>query len=146
MLHANKSTLSCHLPFSLHVSGSTFCFWLMAFTCWLMSSLLTPFKCSWFHMLHCFVGWLQQWRLIKRKDFIEIGILKTCFSFLPLRFLGVYINKPIKKNYHCANMAWVPKGFKSFPLSVLCAFYKQTVIVVFVMGTCCIYFKASCYC
>ncbi len=24
--------------------------------CWLMSSLLTPFECTWFCVLHCFVG------------------------------------------------------------------------------------------
>lgn len=56
MLHTNKPTLLCHLPFRFHVSKSTLCFWLMVFMCWLMSSLLTPFKCTWFCVLHCFVG------------------------------------------------------------------------------------------
>ncbi len=32
---------------------------------------------------------------MQRKDFIKIGTLQTCFSFLPLRYLGVYINKLI---------------------------------------------------
>lgn len=41
-----------------------------------------------------FRGVVATWRFIKKKDFIEIGILKTCFSLLPLMFLGVYINKP----------------------------------------------------
>lgn len=40
-----------------------------------------------------FHGVVATWRFIKRKDFIEIRILKTCFSLLPLMFLGVYINK-----------------------------------------------------
>jgi hypothetical protein len=58
-----------------------------------MSSILTPFEWTWFHTLHCLWGWPQWWWLIQKKDFIEIDTLQTYFSLLPLRYLGVYINK-----------------------------------------------------
>jgi hypothetical protein len=32
--------------------------------------------------------------------------------------------------HQCANMAWGAKGIGGLPLSILCAFYKQKVLVV----------------
>jgi hypothetical protein len=95
MLHVNKPTFFCLLPSNLHANGLTLCFQLMVFACWLMSSLLTPFVWTWFCMLHYFGGWPQWWQFKQRKDFIEITIQQTCFSLLPLRYSGVYINKSI---------------------------------------------------
>jgi len=46
-----------HLPPSSPLANKlTLCFQLMAFACWLMSSLFIPFGLIWFHALHCFEG------------------------------------------------------------------------------------------
>ncbi len=113
------------LPSSPYVNGSTLCFRLMAYAHRLMLPLLTALEWTWFCMLHCLVRWLQWWRIKQRKDFIKIGTLHTCFSLLPLRFMGVHINKLT----FFSIIVWVTKGFKGLLLVVLRVFYKWKVLV-----------------
>ncbi len=55
MLHINRPTFFYHLPSSPHVNRSTLCFWLMAFACWLMLSLLTPLE--WLDFTCYIISW-----------------------------------------------------------------------------------------
>jgi hypothetical protein len=93
MVCMSRFTFFHHLPFNPHVNELTFCFWLMTFTPWPMSSLLTWLEWTLFHLLHCFMRWSWRWQLKQRRDFIEISTLHMFFSLLPFRSLGVYINK-----------------------------------------------------
>jgi hypothetical protein len=91
------------LLFNLLIDRWTLFCWLMAFTHWLMLSLLTPFEQTWYHKQFFLVGWLQQWQHKWRKDFIIIRY--PIDVFLPLvinvfkyfhrqsnNFLDQYIN------------------------------------------------------
>jgi hypothetical protein len=73
MLCVSKSTFFHPPPSSPPTNKLTLCIRLMAFTRWLMLSLLIPFELTWIRVLHCFEGYSQRWR--QRKNFIKIGTL-----------------------------------------------------------------------
>jgi hypothetical protein len=59
--------------------------------------------------------------------------MKTKIFSCPSIVLATYENQTVFKHqqaiHHCANMAWVAKGSRGLPLSILHAFSRQRVLV-----------------
>jgi len=72
-------------------------------------------------------GWLWHCWLKWRKNFMKTFTQHMCFSFLPMRFLGVFINSLITFFNWCVNMVWTTKGTRCL---VLYSFYKQRVSIM----------------
>lgn len=130
MSHESRPMSFYSLPYNFHIFESTLCYQLMVFTCWQMLSLSTPFKLIWF------MGYSFSRNCCDTCDSNEGWslsqlVLDKHVSPFCCRGFGMFTPKQMHEFFHqCSNMAWGAKGSGGPPPSILCAFYRQKVLVV----------------
>ncbi len=110
------------------INELTLFYHLMAFSHWLMLSLLTPLEQTWYFNKRFLVGGYDNGDLGEGKTLLW-PLPNICYFSSHHR--GFWMFWPtIRQLFHqCVNMAWTTKNIGGLLLSVLCFFYRQKMLV-----------------